>query len=132
MAHQGRVVSLRPDDAWSLLPHSGLGRLLYTESALPAVRLLPFVLCDRTMILALDPASAEQLRHVIGSVTAVEVDDPQSGWTVTITSEAHETAGVCDEGFTRDPDLSRWLDGGPVTYLQITPTLVSGRRFRSE
>lgn len=131
MDHQGRVVPLEPGDAWALLPHSGLGRLLYTKSALPAVRLLPFVLCGRTMILALDPTSSEQVRHVIGSVTAVEVDDPQGGWTVTITSEAHEATSVCDKGFTQDPRLSRWLDGGPTTYLQIEPTMVSGHRILS-
>lgn len=129
--HQGRVVPLEPGDAWALLPHSGLGRLLYTRSALPAVRLLPFVLCGRTMILALDLPSFDQVRHVIDSVTAVEVDDPQGGWTVTITSEAHEATAVCDKGFTQDPSLARWLDGSPMTYLQIEPTMVSGHKVLS-
>jgi hypothetical protein len=65
MATQSRVVALEPDDAWSLLPRSGVGRLLYTKSALPAVRLLPFVLCDHTMVLALDSTSRDQLPHVL-------------------------------------------------------------------
>lgn len=77
MAAEGRVVQLEPDDAWSLLPPSGLGRLLCTRFALPAV----------------------------------EVDDPVSGWSVTITSEVCETTGA----------------GGPATYVRIKPTSVSGQ-----
>ncbi|NGY63214.1 pyridoxamine 5'-phosphate oxidase family protein [Lentzea sp. NEAU-D13] len=129
MAFEGRVVLIEDDDAWSLLPQSGLARLLYTRSALPAVRVLPFVLCGRTMVLALDFGAVEHLTHVIGSVTAVEVDDPLSAWSVTITSEAHEATSVCDESFAHDPALSRWLDGDPKAYLRIEPTLVCGQQF---
>lgn len=127
MAPNSRIVALAAGDAWSLLPHCGLGRLVYTVAALPAVRLLPFVLRGRTMVLALDAASCNQLSHMIGSVTAVEVDDPQHGWTVTITSKIEETV-ACDESISQDPDLLRWLDGAPANYVRIDPTLVSGRQ----
>lgn len=129
VAREDHVVDLDPDDAWSLLPPSGLGRLLYTKSALPVVRLLPFTLRDHTMVLPLDDDAWEALRHIIGSVVALEVDDLVDGWSVTVTSEVHQVKAP-GEDTTPDPALVRWLSGTPTTYIQLEPTLVSGWRHQ--
>lgn len=107
----------------------GIGRLLYTKSALPAVRLLPFSLRDNAMLLALDQAAEEQLVHVVGGVAAVQVDDLARGWTITITSEVHYVDSPMDLRFLERTGMSWWLDGAPQSYVRVEPMLVSGYQF---
>ena len=129
MTHAGHVVDLRPHDAWSLLPDSGLGRLLYTKFALPVVRLLPFRLRGHAMVLPFDDTTWEEIHHVIGSVAAVEVDDLLHGWSVTVTSVVREVK-ASEEDLNLDPTMSRWLDGVPIACIELEPAVVAGQLYQ--
>ncbi|HET6297672.1 MAG TPA: pyridoxamine 5'-phosphate oxidase family protein [Kribbella sp.] len=83
--HSGLQI-LEEQECLKLLSSMPLGRLVFTQGGLPAVRLVNFVVDDRTVIFA--TADGDKYRAAErGDVVAFEVDDvdPERhlGWTVT-------------------------------------------------
>ncbi|WP_441249038.1 pyridoxamine 5'-phosphate oxidase family protein [Kitasatospora sp. McL0602] len=128
-----RVDTLGEDECLSLLSTVPVGRVVYTEHALPAVLPVAFeVAADGTLVLALR-AGSTVTRALDGTVAAFQADqlDPatQTGWSVLV----HGRAEV-----VRDPVLYEhllhegprpWVDGREQVFVVLTPELVSGRRL---
>jgi nitroimidazol reductase NimA-like FMN-containing flavoprotein (pyridoxamine 5'-phosphate oxidase superfamily) len=80
-------VPLGRDDCLRLIASTVIGRLAYTQGALPAVRPVTFTLRDGEVLIPAD-ADSPLLEAVRGSVVAFEADeyDPRTrtGWTVTV------------------------------------------------
>jgi uncharacterized protein len=88
-------------DCLRLLASTGLGRLAYTQGALPAVRPVTFTLRGgEVLIPSLD--GSPLLDAVRGSVVAFEADDydetTRTGWTVTVIGPSRVLDGRCDDG----------------------------------
>ncbi|MDH6575171.1 pyridoxamine 5'-phosphate oxidase family protein [Kitasatospora sp. MAP5-34] len=135
MDRDDRLQSLGEAECLRLLGTVPVGRVVYTEHALPAVLPVAFeVGADGRLALALR-AGDGAVRALDGTVAAFQADqlDPatRTGWSVLV----HGRAEV-----VRDPVLHEhllltgprpWIDGDRQIFVLLTPELVSGRRLRS-
>lgn len=118
--------------ARELLASAGVGRLVFTEQGLPAVRTVPFTVEGTVIRIELPPGAglARTMRHAIGAVVAVHadrLDDPGGGWEVTAvgtvrTGDTGDRIGPA--GAHRDAPHGRSGDGS----LLIDVRHLSGRR----
>jgi uncharacterized protein len=104
------------EDCLRLLATTGIGRLAYTQAALPAVRPVSYSLDGDEVLIPATPGSP-LLGAVHGSVVAFEADAydviARTGWTVTVVGP------------------SRVLDRSPrpeVCLIAVRPGLVRGWR----
>jgi nitroimidazol reductase NimA-like FMN-containing flavoprotein (pyridoxamine 5'-phosphate oxidase superfamily) len=111
---------LVPDDCLRLLATTGIGRLAYSQGALPAVR--PVSYCIRggeVLIPAL--LGSPLLQAVRGSVVAFEADDydeaTRTGWTVTVVGPSRVLDGNRGEPL-----------GAGSCLISVAPGLVRGWR----
>ncbi len=116
-----------------LLASAQVGRLIFTVSALPAVRVMNFATADGLIVLrtAADTTVARQVADVI---VAFEVDDldvaTSSGWSVTVTGRAtlvNEPELIAQ--YQRLP-LVPWAPGQRDQFVTLTTEIVEGRRIR--
>lgn len=114
-----------------LLPQVPLGRVVYTENALPAVLPVNFFLDhDRAVVLRTSAAS-RMARAVDDSVVAFEADRfdeaTRSGWSVVVTGRA---AVVTDPREVERLDRSGPVSWAPLEngiHVRIEPELITGR-----
>ncbi|MFE6872448.1 pyridoxamine 5'-phosphate oxidase family protein [Kitasatospora sp. NPDC057692] len=133
MDRDDQLEELGADTCLRLLSTVPVGRVVYTEHALPAVLPVSFeVAPDGRLLLAVRRGSATA-RGLDGTVVAFQADqlDPvtRSGWSVLV----HGRADVL-----RDPELLRralrsglrpWVDDPEPMVVSLVPELISGRRL---
>lgn len=114
----------------ALLATSGLGRLVYTSQALPAVQPVRFVLRGDSVLCRV-PTGGALFAGVFDSVVAFTVDsfdaDLTGGWFVTVVGRASCVPG------DRVPDDRRaprwWVPAAADRWVSIAAELISGRRI---
>jgi uncharacterized protein len=90
--HDRTHEALSPEECLFLLGTTTVGRVAYTEGALPAIRPVSFALRDQEVLI---PALAGSrfLEAFRGSVVAFEADDydaeKRTGWVVSVVGTAH-------------------------------------------
>lgn len=129
-----RLEALTRNECLELLGRCSLGRVAFTERALPAIRPINYALVGHQLLLS---TRAESLgRRLDGQVVAFEVDQIDAtagtGWSVVVTGTAR---------LLRSPgELMRLAAVPPVTLagdghdarVCIVPGQISGRRIRPE
>ncbi len=127
---QLRAVS--PAECLKLLTSVPLGRLVYTQGGLPAVRLVNFHLDDDTIVFGTGPG--EKFRAAErGDVVAFEADDVDFelhvGWTVT--AIGHLSVVTNDEAASlrRRLPLHSWLPMSDPHLIRLGIEAVHGRRL---
>jgi nitroimidazol reductase NimA-like FMN-containing flavoprotein (pyridoxamine 5'-phosphate oxidase superfamily) len=126
-------IHLDRSESLGLLHRVPIGRLIFTVSALPAVRPMNFVLVDDLIVLR-TAADSTVARKVDGEVVAFEVDEldvaARSGWSVVI----HGYASVVNDRQTisrlKSVPLVSWAPGKRDQFITITTEMVEGRRVR--
>ncbi|WP_030299810.1 pyridoxamine 5'-phosphate oxidase family protein [Streptomyces katrae] len=129
-----RLAQLDRAEALRLLGTVSLGRIVFTQQALPAVRPVNHFMDGEDVIVQLhDGGTLESIvgpTHAAGVVVAYEADviDPEThiGWSVVVTGYAHR--------ITDDGELARfaarlrpWVEDPAVNAaLRIRPDLVTG------
>jgi hypothetical protein len=131
-----QTVPLDRDEAVRLLEGAPLGRVVFTEHALPAIRPVNHVLDEGRIIIRTHEGaaltSAVHDARGLGTVVAYEADsiDPLThlGWSVVVTGYARPV--------TLPAELDRyralftpWFDAEMDHVVRITPELVTGVRF---
>ncbi|WP_030756679.1 pyridoxamine 5'-phosphate oxidase family protein [Streptomyces griseus] len=131
-----RAVDLRPDEALRLLSGVPLGRIVFTEQALPAVRPVNHVVDGGDVVIrtAEGAALARRAREAgtRGVVVAYEADEIDAaarlGWSVVVTgycrlvTDPEETARYAEV-------LRPWTDQHREQVVRIRPDLVTGVRL---
>ncbi|MET9293181.1 pyridoxamine 5'-phosphate oxidase family protein [Streptomyces sp. NPDC003077] len=108
-----------------------LGRVVYTENALPAVLPVNFSLGEDEAVLLRTSATSQMAGAVDGSVVAFEVDHfdeaARTGWSVVVTGRA--TVVTAPQEIARldvtVPDS--WVPMDDAVFVRIEPELVTGR-----
>src|SRR3954462_6877140 len=124
--------SLTRTECLDLLARQSLGRVAFTERALPAIRPVNYALIGHHIVLR---TQADGLgRRLDGQVVAFEVDDIDAvagtGWSVVVTGTARL--------LSKPGELIRQDAGGPVSLagagheatVSIAPGEITGRRIR--
>jgi hypothetical protein len=117
-----------------LLSSAVVGRLAFTEDAMPAIQPVSFiVVCDDVLIPS-QPGSKVAVASR-GAVVAFEVDEvdavERTGWDVTVIGPARV---VTDPEVTRCYDrrgIRLWVPGAEHCYVAVRIALVRGRRLRA-
>jgi len=129
-AAHGEIVRLDRAESMRLLASAQVGRLIFTVNALPAVRLMNFVLVDGLIVLrtAFDTTVARKVDDVIVAFEADDLDAAaSSGWSVVVTGRA--TLVTDPELITRyqNVPLMPWAPGARDQFVAITTEVVEGR-----
>jgi nitroimidazol reductase NimA-like FMN-containing flavoprotein (pyridoxamine 5'-phosphate oxidase superfamily) len=123
---------LTEQECRALLGTVTLGRIVYTDRALPAIQPVNFMLADGDVVI-LTPAGSKLAVAARNAVVAFEIDefDPPivTGWSVVAIGHAREVAEDGELSRMRTLPLRAWVPSDPVRYIAITPELISGRRL---
>jgi nitroimidazol reductase NimA-like FMN-containing flavoprotein (pyridoxamine 5'-phosphate oxidase superfamily) len=116
----------------SLLGSVPLGRVVFTERALPAVQPVNFALDHDNVIIRTAPGSklAAAMR---GSVVAFEADDfdgsSRTGWSVTVIGQASAVRDPAEVTRLSRLPLRPWTPGRRDQFIRIPSQHVTGRRI---
>ncbi|MCO6004132.1 pyridoxamine 5'-phosphate oxidase family protein [Actinoallomurus purpureus] len=132
MRDSGGLEVLGREECFALLGAAPIGRIVFTDRALPAVQPVNFALSGGDIIIRTVQGS-KVAAATRDAVVGFEVDDfdPVSGagWSVVVTGQARVVSGDGELARLRALALRVWAPGDRGRYLAITPELVSGRRF---
>lgn len=129
-----RLQAMSRDECLRLLASRSLGRVAFTERALPAIRPVNYALVGSHLLLRTE---AEGLgRRLDGQIVAFEVDefdhDSSTGWSVVLTGSArllrHQGELVRNDGVSPVPLAGPGRDG----TVCIVPGQITGRRVTPE
>jgi len=127
-----KLVALNHAECLRLLSTTPVGRLIFTEGALPAVRMMNFVLAGDLLVLRTAPGTAAA-RKAAGSVVAFEADMVDAatscGWSVTVTGSAKLVTDAHVTAAYRELPLMPWVPGERDEFVTITTDLVRGQQI---
>jgi uncharacterized protein len=128
------LVALSRRECLELLRTEQVGRVVFTERALPAIIPVTFAVLGDSIVLATRVGS-RLARSARGGVLAFEVDrlDPatRTGWSVVVTAVPEYVEDPVQEGRIRTV-LDPWVPGGHNLTLRLPLTVVTGRRIEAE
>lgn len=117
-------------DALALLATMSLGRIVYSDRALPFVVPVDFDL-DGADIVIRTGRRSRLATHTPGNVVAFEVDDispvTRSGWTVVVTGRVHLVDEATEIARLGALKLQTWTPTASDRYLRLRPELITGR-----
>jgi nitroimidazol reductase NimA-like FMN-containing flavoprotein (pyridoxamine 5'-phosphate oxidase superfamily) len=123
---------LSEPEALALLATVSLGRLVYSDRALPFVIPVNFILDGPDVVMRIGRRSNLAI-HGPGNVVAFEVDDiavsTGSGWTVVVTGRLQLVHDAIEIARLRALKLQTWAPAASDRYLQLRPELITGRRI---
>jgi nitroimidazol reductase NimA-like FMN-containing flavoprotein (pyridoxamine 5'-phosphate oxidase superfamily) len=121
---------LSRDECLHLLASVPVGRIVYTQRALPAVELVNFALDHGEIVIRTD-RGGKLAAAARGAVVAFEADslDPahQAGWSVTVIGRAHEVTDPEEIAGLRQIGLRSWAPGTREHFIRIAPGILNGR-----
>ncbi|MFI0353278.1 pyridoxamine 5'-phosphate oxidase family protein [Actinomadura sp. 9N407] len=130
----GGLEILGTGECRALLAATPLGRIVFTDSALPAVQPVNYVLAEGDVIIRTCPAS-RLATAVHDAVVAFEIDDydavSRTGWSVAVIGRARGVTDPADLTTLRALPLHSWAPGESGHYIRIHPQIISGRRTLS-
>ena len=119
----------------ALLASVPVGRIIYTQRALPAVELVNFALDQGDIVIRTDRSGklAAATRGVVVAFEADQVDVVgQSGWSVTAIGPSSEVTDPGELARLRTIGLSPWAPGPRDHFIRISPVMLNGRRLCSD
>jgi hypothetical protein len=122
------MVELDRGESLALLASVPVGRVVYTEHALPAVRPVNFVLRGDEILIRLDHVPANGLEGAVVAFEADELDaETRTGWSVVVVGYARITTPA--KVPEADPWPRPWAPGAHEHLLSIRAEVVNGRRI---
>jgi nitroimidazol reductase NimA-like FMN-containing flavoprotein (pyridoxamine 5'-phosphate oxidase superfamily) len=126
---------LTPAQCLALLASVPVGRLVYTEEALPAVHPVNFVLLGNDVVINTGSgakfAAAER-----GDVLAFEADHidiaAQNGWSVLVVGHASVVRNIDELVAVAAPGSRPWAPGRTKHVIRISGERITGRRLNIE
>ncbi|MGZ4602695.1 MAG: pyridoxamine 5'-phosphate oxidase family protein [Kineosporiaceae bacterium] len=127
-----RLEEVAPAESLRLLRGARVGRVVYTEAALPAVTPVNFAMDGRAVVFRTAAGSA-LARAVDDAVVAFQVDDirhePGAWWSVVILGVARVCTDVAEVLRAEHAGVVPWAEGDRSCYVRIVPSRITGRRL---
>jgi hypothetical protein len=123
---------LSPSDCLVLAGTMPIGRIVFTDQALPAVQPVNFVLDNGCVVIRTAEGSklATALR---GTIVAFEIDDydarTESGWSVTIVGRAEPIVDAAESARLSRLPLRTWAPASRPRFIRVRPEYITGRRI---
>ena len=123
---------LSAEECLRLLSKVPVGRIVYTDRALPAIQPVNFVVDGWSVVIRTAPRSRLAVAAT-GSVVAFEVDEftdqpDRTGWSVVAVGRAAEVPEA-ELPATRRLELRPWVAEARAHYLRVVIEIISGRRL---
>jgi nitroimidazol reductase NimA-like FMN-containing flavoprotein (pyridoxamine 5'-phosphate oxidase superfamily) len=127
-------VRLSEAECWAFLAASKVGRIAYSEAAMPQIRAVPHVADGGSVIIAMRRSATHPGLFDAPTVVAFEAGEWAShgheGWSVHFIGKARilsdfEVADIAARG------LTSWIEGAPAVQVRIRAEIVSGSRTLS-
>lgn len=115
-----------------LLASVPVGRIVYTQRAMPAVEFVNFAVDQGDIVIRTDPggALAAATHHTVVAFEADEVDTATGrGWSVMAIGQSREVTEPLDIARLRDIGLRSLEPSGREHFIRVTPGILSGRRL---
>ena len=129
---RARLVELSRYEALKLLGSAPLGRVAFTDQALPTIRPVNHVMDGDAIVIRTHSGSALLKRTLDTEVVAYEADllDPadRTGWSVVVTGIATRVSDPADLA-RYQAMLVPWVDAEMGHVVRIQPDIVSGYRL---
>ncbi len=123
---------LSEDECLALLGSVPIGRIAYSERALPVVVPVNFTI-DGTCVVVRTHRRSRLATVVPGNVVAFEVDDidrqTRSGWSVVLTGSFELVEDPAEVARLDRLDLHSWAPSAHDRYLRLCAEIVTGRRI---
>lgn len=128
----GGLEILPPGECLSLLATAPVGRIVFTDGALPAIQPVNFIV-DGGDVIIRTTAGSKLAAAACQTVVAFEADEfdaaRRTGWSVVIVGRARAVTRDDELARLRSLPLRAWAPGRRDRYIAITPRLTSGRRI---
>jgi nitroimidazol reductase NimA-like FMN-containing flavoprotein (pyridoxamine 5'-phosphate oxidase superfamily) len=123
---------LSPSECLALASTVPIGRIVFTERALPAVQPVSFVLDEGCVIIR--TAEGTKLAEAIRSaIVAFETDEfdarAGAGWSVTVVGRAEAVRDPEETARLSRLPLRVWAPGRPDRFIRVRPEYITGRRI---
>lgn len=126
------LVELTRPEAVRLLGLGCVGRVVYTDAALPAITPVNYALRGRAVVFR-TAAGSRLARAVDGAVVAFEVDDvrhePGPWWSVVVLGVAEVLDDAGNSGGADEVAVRPWAPGDHDQLVRVVPATVTGRRL---
>lgn len=116
-----------------LLQDVRVGRLIFTEDALPAVQPVNFRMWRDDVVIRVAGGAklAAACDNLVVAFEADELDpDLRSGWSVTVVGHAQPITAVEDLVEIAGTFVQPWVQGRRDHFIRIRTEKITGRRFR--
>lgn len=124
---------LPPEECWSLLAQTEVGRLAVSITDHPDIFPVNYVVHDEHVVFR-TAEGTKLAAAVLGTAVAFEIDGyaPDAGhaWSVVVKGTADEIETMDEMWEALDLPLFPWHATPKNHYVRIVPELVTGRRFR--
>ena len=128
------LVVLSRRECLALLRAERVGRVVFSERAMPAVLPVSYAVLGEDVVLATTSGS-RLARAALGGVLAFEVDhldpDTRTGWSVVVTGLALHVVDPIEQSRVLSV-LDSWAPGRLDLILRLPSTVVTGRRIGAE
>lgn len=127
------VEVLAETDCMRLLREVPLGRIVYTDRALPAIQPVNFAVSGADIVIRTTVGSklAAVTRNAVVAFEADSFDaEARTGWSVVIVGLARVADGRAEREWLREVPLETWAPGARDNFILITPSIVTGRRVK--
>jgi hypothetical protein len=129
---QRRLEVLDEEECRRLLESAVIGRLAYTEGALPAIQPVHFAMHNRRVLIPTRVGSKVAAASR-GAVVAFEVDefDPRTriGWNVTVVGNAHVLDDPVEVAALGALGIRAWAPADRPCFITVDLAIVRGRRL---
>lgn len=128
----GGLEILDAAECWSLLGSAPVGRIVFTDQALPAIQPVNFIVVDGDIVVR-TAAGSKLAAATRNAVVAFEADDfdveAGTGWSVVLTGQARTVTTPEELSALRALPLQPWTPGRREQFVRIRPQLITGRRI---
>lgn len=134
MSDRQQLSVLDPGACLALLQTVRVGRLVFTEDALPAVQPVNFRMHEGQVVIRVAGGAklAAATGHSLVAFQADELDpDLRTGWSVTVVGHASLITDIAELTEISGTWLRPWVDGRRDYFVRIQVEKVTGRRMHS-
>jgi nitroimidazol reductase NimA-like FMN-containing flavoprotein (pyridoxamine 5'-phosphate oxidase superfamily) len=123
---------LSADESWHLLSSMALGRLVSCVEGRPEIFPVNFVVQRRTVLFRTAERATKLFTVVMNNQVAFEADDHNvlEGWSVIVKGQARVLNDLAEIQEAERAQLLPWTQGVKSRYVRVSPSEISGRRFR--